>query len=128
MTKRRLDEAREKKEKDTFYNSWEYGVDIQSMIDELTTERDRIAIKGAIPGTIRIEMETHYGYYDDRYIEWVVHYSRLETQKEIERRTTKTERDRENARKSRAKAKVDKEVADIKEYERLKEKYESGGA
>jgi hypothetical protein len=132
MTKQRLDEAREIKEKETLYNQWEYGVGIQSMIDELILARDEAIGKGAILDTISLEMETHYGYYDDRYHEWVLHYARKESQKEIDKRVMKTEkkreRDRENARKSRAKAKIDKEEADRKEYKRLKEKYEKEGA
>lgn len=128
MTKQRLDEAREVKEKETLYNQWEYGVGIQSMIDDLILVRDGVIGKGAIPDTISLEMETHYGYYDDRYHEWVLHYTRMESQKEIDRRVKKTEKGRETARKSRAKAKTDKEEVDRKEYKRLKEKYEDGGA
>lgn len=128
MTKQRLDEAREIKEKETLYNQWDYGVPLTTMFDDLTAMKDRAIEKGAIPDTISIIMETHYGYYDDRYHEWVLLYTRMESQKEIDRRVKKTEKGRETARKSRAKAKIDKEKSDRKEYKRLKEKYEDGDA
>jgi hypothetical protein len=123
--KLKLEEAQEVKVKENVYFlEFNYGgADIQSVIDSMTQIRDEAISKGAIPETIFIEMETHYGYYDDRYDEWFVSYTRMETEKETEKRVKKTLKQRETARKNRAKAKLEKEEADRKEYERLKEKY-----
>ena len=125
MARKKLEEARRVEEKETIYNmDYEYGgTNIQSAIDILIQHRDAAIAKGAIPETINIEMETHYGYYDDRYNEWVLSYSRMETQKEIDKRVVKTIKQRETARKNRAKAKIEQEEAERRELERLKEKY-----
>ena len=117
---KKLETPRDIREKETMYVSWEYGVEIQSMIDELITIRDKALEKGAIPDSVRVEMETHYGYYDDRDNVWVLHYTRKETQIEVEKRVTKTIKQRETVRKNRAKAKLEKEQAEQMEYERLK--------
>jgi hypothetical protein len=123
MARKKLEEAREVQEKETMYVQWEYGVSIDSMIDELTETRDEALEKGALPDSISVEMETHCGYYDDRYHEWVLRYTRMETQIEIEKRMRKTLKQRETVRENRAKAKLEKEEAERKEYERLSKKY-----
>ena len=62
MARKKLEEPRIVQEKETLYVEWEYGAEVQSMIEYLIQVREGARARGAIPKTIRVEMETHYGY------------------------------------------------------------------
>lgn len=72
-----------------------------------------------------IDSEIEHGYYGDTSIEYTIHWTRTETDKEEQKRLDAAKKSTATKRANTKAKKLKKEADDVKEYERLKQKFET---
>lgn len=109
---------------DYHYDGWGSPGEFLEFLEKETESR---LPDGAVMTKFVIEQESDY-YGEDCNVYISVHWSRPETDEEMEKRRKKSERTREIARARRAKEKEKKEAVERATLKRLLDKYGSEGA